>query len=182
MTERATEKDRLDVRSTSAAGEYRDGVGVERDTNPDSAAAAAAGAAAGARDRSVASLLKELRDEMMTLWRQELALAKTEMSEKASKAGRNAVYIGIGGAVLFAGLLFLLVGVSALVYVGLVYAGLSHYLAGWLAPVITGAVVAVIGYVMLQKGISTLKRMSPVPQKTVESMKEDKQWLQNQTK
>ena len=177
MTERTYERDRFDPRLTPGAGaDYRDDgpSEVARDLNPDGTVSAAA------RDRSVGSLLKELRDEMTTLMRQELALAKTEMSEKFSKASRNTTYIAIGGAVCFAGMLFLLVGVSALIYVGLVYAGLSHYLSGWLAPVITGAVVAIIGYAMLQKGISTLKRMSVTPDKTMDSLKEDKQWLQNQ--
>ena len=183
MTERTYERDRPDARlapgaAAAAAGDPSDDnpAAATRDLNPD--AITTGGPAA--RDRSIGSLVKELRDEFTTLLRQELALAKTEMSEKASKASRNATYIAVGGAICFAGVLFLLVGVSAAVYVGLVYAGLSHYVAGWLAPVIVGAVVAIVGYAMLQKGISTLKRMSVTPDKTVESLKEDKQWLQNQ--
>lgn len=180
MNDRTHERDRADVRVTAAAGpavHREDTAGGERDLNPD---AIGAGTTPAARERSIGSLFKELRDEMTTLLRQELALAKTEMSEKVSKASRNTTYIALGGAICFAGLLFLLIGASALIYVGLVYAGLSHYLSGWLAPVITGAVVAVIGYAMLQKGISTLKRMSVTPDQTIESLKEDKQWLQNQ--
>lgn len=178
MTERTEERERSDIRATpgAAPAPYRDdtSAGAGRQLDPD------ANEGAAARDRSIGSLFKELRDEMTTLLRQEVALAKTEMGEKVSKASRNTAYIAIGGAICFAGLMFLLVGVSALLYVGLVRAGLSHYLSGWLAPVITGAVVALIGYLMLQKGISTLKRMSMTPEKTVDSLKEDKQWLQNQ--
>ena len=183
MTERSHERERTDVRTSpgvAGANLPGDGAGSPRDLNPDEGGASSGGGAAAARERSIGSLFKELRDEMTTLLRQEVALAKTEMGEKLSKASRNAVYIAVGGAICFAGLLFLLVGVSALAYIGLVYAGLSHYLAGWLAPVITGAVVAIIGYAMLQKGISTLKRMSLAPEKTIDSLKEDKQWLQNQ--
>lgn len=177
MTERTEERDRLDIRTTPGVGPapFRDDASAAgRQLDPD------ANEVPAARDRSIGSLFKDLRDEMTTLLRQEVALAKTEMSEKVSQASRNTAYIAIGGAICFAGVLFLLVGVSALLYVGLVYAGLSHYLAGWLAPVITGAVVALIGYLMLQKGISTLKRMSITPEKTVDSLKEDKQWLENQ--
>lgn len=178
MTERTEERDRLDLRTGPGSGSapYRDdgSAGAPRQLDPD------ANDTSTARDRSIGSLFKELRDEMTTLLRQEVALAKTEIGEKVSKASRNTTYIAIGGALCFAGLMFLLVGLSALLYVGLVYAGLSHYLAGWLAPVITGALVALIGYVVLQKGISTLKHMSMTPEKTVDSLKEDKQWLQNQ--
>jgi hypothetical protein len=172
---RAYERERLDARgpgdpvaAPGEAGVYRERIGP--DDAPD------------ARDRSIGSLLKELRDETTTLFRQEIALAKTEMSEKASKAGRNAASIGAGAAVLMAGTLVLLFGVAALLYWGLVAMGLSHYIAGWLAPLIVGGVTALIGYGLIQKGVSTLKRMSPVPEKTVESIKEDKQWLQNQTR
>lgn len=172
---RAYERDRLDVRSPGdpvvapgEAGTYRERVGPDDRVEP--------------RDRSIASLLKELRDETTTLFRQEIALAKTEMSEKASTAGKNAASIGAGAAVLMAGALVLLLGVAALLYWGLAAMGMSHYVAGWLAPLIVGVVTALIGYGMIQKGVSTLKRMSPVPEKTVESIKEDKQWLQNQTK
>lgn len=173
---KAYERDRLDARSPGdpvvAPGEaaiYRDRTGPDDRVGE-------------ARDRSITSLLKELRDETTTLFRQEIALAKTEMSEKASKAGKNAASIGTGAAVLMAGMLVVLLGLSALLYWGLVAMGVSHYVAGWLAPLIVGGVTALIGYGLIQKGVSTLKRISPVPEKTVESIKEDKQWLQNQTK
>ena len=172
---RSYERDRLDVRLPdpgTAPGE----AGVYRDrTGPDDRAGEA-------RDRSIGSLLKELRDETTTLFRQEIALAKTEMSEKASAAGKNAASIGVGAAILMAGALVLLLGVSALLYWILVKMGVSHYVAGWLAPMIVGGVTAAIGYSFVQKGVTALKRITPVPEKTVESIKEDKQWLQNQTK
>jgi hypothetical protein len=175
-TNKAYERDRVDARSPGdpavAPGEadvYRERVGPDDRT-------------AEARDRSITSLLKELRDETTTLFRQEIALAKTEMSEKASKAGKQAASIGAGAAVLMAGALVLLLGVAALLYWALVAMGVSHYVSGWLAPVIVGGVTALIGYGMVQKGVSTLKHMSVVPEKTVDSIKKDKQWLQNQTK
>ena len=179
---RSYERDRLDVRAPGdpivAPGEVGGGAFRER-AGPDDRAAAAGG---DARDRSIGSLIKELRDETTTLFRQEIALAKTEMSEKASSAGKNAASIGAGAAVLMAGALVLLLGVSALLYWALVKMGVSHYVSGWLAPLIVGGVTALIGYSLVQKGVSALKRISPVPEKTVESIKEDKQWLQNQTK
>lgn len=127
--------------------------------------------------RSLSDLIKNLRDETTLLVRQEFELAKTEMGEKAAKAGRNAGYIGAGSVLAHAGAIVLLLGLSALLYYGLVEMGMAHMIAGWLAPLIVGAVVALIGYVLIQKGVSTLKHESFIPNKTVDSLKENQQWL-----
>jgi hypothetical protein len=126
---------------------------------------------------SIADLLKNLRDETTALVRQEIALAKTEMNEKAAKAARNAGYMAAGGVLAHAGVFVILLGLSALLYWGLVEAGLSHYVSGWLAPLIVGVVVAVIGYALIQKAISAFKHETLVPEKTVDSLKENQQWL-----
>jgi len=127
--------------------------------------------------RSLMDLVRDLRDETTTLVRQEVALAKTELSEKASRVGRNVGSLAAGGMLAFAGLLFLLVAANVGVYLGLVAADLSHATAGWLAPLIVGGVVALIGYVLIQKAISTLKRESVVPERTKESLEADKEWM-----
>jgi hypothetical protein len=132
-------------------------------------------------NRSFGDLLKDLRDESTMLIRQEVALAKTEMGEKAAKYGRNAGYLGAGGALAQAGLFVLLLGLTALLYAGLVELGLSHMTSGWLAPLIVGAVVALIGYGLVQKAISAFKHESPVPEKTINSLKENQQWLSHKT-
>jgi hypothetical protein len=133
-----------------------------------------------ARERSIGELLKELRDDTTTLLRQEVALAKTEMSEKASRAGRNAAYIAAGGAVAYAGLIFLLLAATYALYLMLQAMGMeTHSL--WVAPLIVGAIVGIIGYSLVQKGISTLRDESLVPEKTTQSLQEDKQWLQEKT-
>ncbi|HEV7298658.1 MAG TPA: phage holin family protein [Tepidisphaeraceae bacterium] len=137
---------------------------------------------AGAESRSIGTLLKELRDESATLMRQEIALAKTEMSEKASRAGKNTASIAVGGAIAYAGAMVLLYGVAIALYFGLVALDLNHFLAGIIAFLVVGGVTAFIGYMLMQKGINALKNESVVPEKTVESLKEDKQWLTNQTK
>ena len=131
------------------------------------------------RDRSVADLFKELRDESSALLRQEVALAKTEMAEKASAYGKNAASIATGGTVAYVGALFILIAAT----VGLAmildrFTAIDEH-AWWLAPLIVGGIVAIIGYAMIQKGVSTLKRQSPVPQKTIQSLQEDKQWLKD---
>ena len=132
----------------------------------------------GHDNRSITGLLRELRDETTILLRQEVALAKTEISEKAARAGRNAAYLTAGGAVAYAGVLFLLLAATAAILVGLEAMGLNREITLWLAPLIVGGIVALIGYGLVQKGISTLKHESLVPEKTTDSIQENKQWLQ----
>ncbi len=127
--------------------------------------------------RSLSDLVRDLRDETFLLVRQEVALARTEMSEKASKVGRNVIYTAVGGAIGFAGLMILLLAATAGVFVALLQGGVDSEIALWLAPLIVGAVVALVGYIFFQKGISTLKHESAAPERTIRSLKEDKQWL-----
>ena len=132
--------------------------------------------------RSIADLLRELRDESLLLFRQEVALAKTEMSHKASRTGRNVGYLAAGGLVAFLGAFFILFAVTALIYVGLAEAGLSREIAGWLAPLIVGVVVALIGYALVQKAINTLRNQSYVPERTMQTLQEEKQWVQQKVR
>lgn len=96
------------------------------------------------RTGSVTDLLKELRDEMTLLIRQEVALAKTEFSEKSARISRNVILAVAGALAAFVGVIFILNSVSALVGIGLIAAGLGEH-AIWLAPLIVGVVVAIIG-------------------------------------
>ncbi len=130
----------------------------------------------GRDDRSLGDLIRDLRDESSHLLRQEVALAKAEMSEKASRVGRNTGYLTAGGAALAGGLLFLALAATVGIYNGLVAAEMSRANAGWLAPLMTGLVIAVIGYALIQKGISALQHESPMPERTVDSIQENAQW------
>jgi hypothetical protein len=128
-------------------------------------------------NRSLTELLKELRDESVRLFRNEVALAKTEMSEKASRAGRNAAYLGMGGAIAYAGVIILLMAGVVGLYVCLTAAGLSHATSGWLSPLIVGAIVTGIGYALVQKAIATFKHESLTPERTVETLQDNKNWI-----
>jgi xanthine/uracil permease len=129
-------------------------------------------------DHSLSGLIRELRDETTTLLRQEVALAKTEMSEKASTFGRNAIYLALGGAVAYAGFIFILLMMAALIYNGLLSAGLTLGTAQWLAPGIVGVVIGVVGYALIQKALNTFSREGLAPEKTIQSLKEDKRWTE----
>jgi hypothetical protein len=127
-------------------------------------------------ERSIGQLLKELRDETTTLLRQEVDLAKTEMSEKASRVGSNLGSLAMGGGVAFLGALALL---AAVVYglTSILNQFMSVGVAIWLAPLIVGAALAAIGYSLVQKALATLRQESLTPRKTNETLQENKEWL-----
>lgn len=127
-------------------------------------------------DRSLGQLLKELTSETTTLLRQEVDLAKTEMSEKASRLGTNLGSLAVGGGVAFLGALALL---AAAIYglTSILDQFLSLGVAVWLAPLIIGLILAAVGYSLVKKALETLKRESLAPQKTTESLQENKEWL-----
>src|SRR3954467_11397296 len=97
---------------------------------------------------SIPALLRELRDETTTLLRQEVALAKTELKENASRLVSHTVQIAIGAFVAYAGLIVMLIGLGHLVGALLTRAGMSELLAQWIAPAGLGLVVILIGWTM----------------------------------
>ena len=140
------------------------------------------GATAHPDQRSIADLVKELRDEALHLLRQEVNLAKTELSEKASFFGTQAGKIAAGGAVLGVGALMLLTALAC--FIGWIFAAAwewhttSALAAGYL---IVGSVIAIIGYAMYASASSKMKREPVTPERTLQSLKDDKQWLTNKT-
>lgn len=122
-------------------------------------------------ERSLGELFDELTYEARTLVRQEVQLAKLEMSEKARDAGRDVTFLVMGGAIAYAGFL-------ALVYAAIL--GLGEVVGNGWSALIVGVVVAGIGYLVLQKGLSDLKRVDPVPQRTLETLREDQEWMKRQ--
>ena len=133
------------------------------------------------RSESIADLVKELRDEALLLVRQEVTLAKTEVSEKIARTLRNTGYAIAGALVALLGVVFILQAVTVLIGIGLKAAGFSDAQCLWLAPLIVGVVVAVIGTILVTKGIHTLKSETLVPEETIDSLKNDKAWIQRKT-
>jgi uncharacterized membrane protein YqjE len=125
------------------------------------------------RDRPVGELLKQLANETTTLVRQELELAKAEMREKAGKAGPG---FGMWGAA----------GVTSLLALGsltaFVILALDGAMPNWLAALIVGLVYAAIaGFLYLRGKRRVQEAGSPVPEQTVETVKEDVQWAKHPT-
>ena len=127
----------------------------------------------GRDDRSIGELFAELAQESATLVRQEVQLAKTEMSQKASRVGKDVGFLAVGGAVAYAGLLAILAGVIFL---------LNAVMPLWLSALLVGIVVAVVGYFLVKKGLDALKQEDLAPQETINTLKEDKEWAKDQTR
>ena len=126
--------------------------------------------------RSVGDLFRELASETSTLLRQEVALAKTEIKEEARTASAHVATTAAGGAVAYAGLIVLLTGL------GFALGELFGDDLLWLGLLLVGLVAAAVGYGLLKKGLGGLKTVNPAPERTIETLKEDKQWLQNETR
>jgi hypothetical protein len=123
-------------------------------------------------ERSLGDLFSDLSRETTTLVRQEVQLAKAELTQSATEAARGIGMLVAGGAVAYAGLFFLLL---AIVF-GLIEAGWD----AWLSALVVGLVVVAIGAILVLRARESLKPANLAPRRTVETLKEDKQWAKEQ--
>ena len=123
-------------------------------------------------ERSLGDLFAELARETSTLVRQEVQLAKAELTQSASEAGRGIASLVAGGAIAYAGFLFLLLAVV----LGLWDAGLEP----WQSALIVGLVVVAVGGFLVQRARESLKPANLAPRRTVETLKEDQEWAKEQ--
>ena len=123
-------------------------------------------------ERSLGDLFTELARETSTLVRQEMQLAKAELTQSATEAGRAVAFLLIGGAVAYAGVLFLLL---AVVY-GLIAAGIDP----WLSAGLVGLIVVIIGGVLVMRARASLSAATAGPRRTVATLKEDTEWAKEQ--
>jgi uncharacterized membrane protein YqjE len=119
-------------------------------------------------DTRVFTLVRRLAEEITTLFTKELALLKVETTSAISdtKAGMGAM--AAGGAVLYAGFLFLLLAATL---------GLAQVMDAWLAALIVGGVVAIIGAIMLASGKRKLEPSAFKPQHTQASLQKDREMI-----
>ncbi|HLH26868.1 MAG TPA: phage holin family protein [Chloroflexota bacterium] len=123
--------------------------------------------------RSLGELFADLSRETTTLVRQEIHLAKTEMTHKAASVGKDVGFLAVGGAVIYAGFLAI---VAAVIIV------LAHWIPWWLSALIVGGVIAGVGYGLVQKGLSALQHEDLAPRETVQTVKENVEWAKEQTR
>lgn len=117
---------------------------------------------------STPTLLRRLVDDVGMLFAQELALLKAETTHSIGELKAAAASIAIGGAVAFMGAFFLLL---AAVY------GLSNVVQPWLAALIVGGVVTLIGVVMLASGRRKLEPSAVAPRRTAAALRKDTEMI-----
>jgi hypothetical protein len=123
-------------------------------------------------ETSIGDLIGNISNDLSQLFRQEVELAKAEVKQEASKAGKAAGMLGAAG---FAGYLTVVLLSFALVF------ALSNVMdAGW-AALIVAVIWGIIGAVLYANGRKKLKTVDPVPHRTVDTIKEDASWLKNPT-
>jgi hypothetical protein len=121
-----------------------------------------------ARDESTPSLLRRLADDVGILFAQELALLKAETTRSVSDLKAATMSIAMGGAVTFMGIFFLLL---AAVY------GLSNVVEPWLAALIVGGAVTLIGVIMLATGRRKLEPQAIAPRRTAAALRKDTEMI-----
>ncbi|WDZ90299.1 phage holin family protein [Nocardiopsis sp. HUAS JQ3] len=127
----------------------------------------------GEEEQSFSELLGAVTGDLQKLFRQELALAKAEMREEAVKTGKAA---GLLSGAAVAGYLALLLLSLAVMF------GLAELIGlGW-AALVVAVVWAVVGGVLAVVGRNRMREVSPKPERTIETLKEDAQWAKHPTR
>jgi uncharacterized membrane protein YqjE len=123
-------------------------------------------------DRSLPDLLKQLSQETTQLVHQELELAKAELQQKGKQAGAGAGMFGGAGALGLAAL-----GALTACFI----LALDLIMPAWLAALIVAVVYGIIAFVLVKQGQAKLKQATPpVPEQTIETVKEDVEWAKTQ--
>lgn len=118
---------------------------------------------------TVMGIIKDVQNVI----RGEVQLAKTELKEDATQMGKGAGMIGAGVFFGLIGFMFLMLGVTYVI---------NLWLEMWLSALIVGAVLVIIAAILAMVGKSQIQSASLKPEKTIESIKEDKEWANHQIK
>lgn len=144
---------------TAPSPPVMDGVGGRRPTLP-------------GEEPSLGDLVRQLAEDSATLVRQEMALAKAEMAANAKSLVRQAVMVAVGGSIAAIGVLVL---VACLVIVAGILLGTY-----WAGALVVGLVFLIVGGLIAMKSLNNLKNESIAPERTVQTLQEDKQWAQSE--
>jgi uncharacterized membrane protein YqjE len=126
------------------------------------------------RERPIGELLKQLSEETTRLVHQELELAKAELTQKGKQAGMGAGLFGAAGVLGFLALAALTTCIIL---------ALNEIMPAWLAALIVAVVYGAIAAVLALRGRAKVKEaVPPVPEQTIETVKEDVEWAKTQTR
>jgi len=121
---------------------------------------------------SIGALLGQLANNSAALVRDELTLARQEMSEKVSAYRSGAITVVIGAALSW---------IAILTLTAAAVIGLAHLMDAGYAALIVGGVLALVGGIVAMTGINRLKHIDPKPKQTIKTLEENKAWLKELT-
>lgn len=124
-------------------------------------------------NKPLGDLFGDLASEMSNLVRQEVTLAKVEMTQNAKRLGRNVGYLVVGGAIGYAALLAVIAAIIML---------LDRFMPSWGAALLVGILIAGISWLLIGKALNALQESDVAPRETVETLKEDAAWVKQQIK
>lgn len=125
-----------------------------------------------AAEPALGELFRQLAQDSATLVRQEVALAKAELQQNVKTAVRDAAMVAVGGGVALVGALVLV-----LFMVLALGDALNEY---WLGALIVGVILTAVGAVLAMGSLKRLKHDGLAPERAIQTLKEDKQWAQNE--
>jgi Putative Actinobacterial Holin-X, holin superfamily III len=124
------------------------------------------------RERPLGELLKQLSEQTSRLVHQELELAKAELQQKGKQAGMGAGLFGAAGALGLAAL-----GALTACFI----LALNAIMPAWLAALLVAVVYGAVAFVLVKQGQARMRRATPpVPEQTIETVKEDVEWAKTQ--
>jgi hypothetical protein len=124
------------------------------------------------KQESLTELIGDLANQSASLVRDEMALAKQEISEKLEALRASLVVIALGAVLAL---------IAALVLCTALIAGLSLLMPVWAAALLVGGVFAIVAGIIVSTGVGKLKRTSLKPKQTIKTLEEDKKWLKEIT-
>jgi len=126
-----------------------------------------------AEERSVSEVFQDILRNLQEMVRSEIRLAKVEIRGEAKQALSSGVWIAAGGIAAMSAWSFLM---WALAYT------LATRMPMWAATLIVALVMSAAAAALIMGGIRRAKRIHPIPERTVESVKENLAWIKQPTK
>jgi uncharacterized membrane protein YqjE len=124
-------------------------------------------------ERSVSDVLQDILRNLQEMVRSEVRLAKVEIRDEVRRAVSSSIWIAAGVVGALSAWIFLLWTVAY---------SLATRMSMWAATLVVAVVMACIASVLVIGGIRRVRRIQPIPERTVESVKENLEWMKQPTK
>jgi uncharacterized membrane protein YqjE len=131
-------------------------------------------------NESLPTLFSRLGDDVMELFNSQLALFKVEIKEEASAYARGVTMIAVGAVIAVVGFALLNVAIAFAVSTLFAQANFSQPASYALGFVVTGVFYLIVGAILVMLMKNRLAKQELVPERTVQELRKDKQWLKNE--